>query len=76
MNENGWKYLKTILSLTDNGDINSTNKPLHAYLHYHHRLESVKNKLWKNPKLSEWVNGFITGKEMNSKIVVQFTFME
>ncbi|RIA96798.1 hypothetical protein C1645_814832, partial [Glomus cerebriforme] len=28
--------------------------PLHTYLHYHHRLESIRNKLWKNPKLSKW----------------------
>src|ERR1043165_7197085 len=39
MNENGWKHLKAILSLTDNGDTNATNRPLHSYLHYHHRLE-------------------------------------
>ena len=54
MNENGWKHLKTILSLTDNGDTNPTNRLLHSYLHYHHRLESIRNKLWKNPKLSGW----------------------
>jgi Helitron helicase-like domain at N-terminus len=54
MNENGWEHLKTILSLTDNRDTNPTNRPLHTYLHYHHRLESIRNKLWKNPKLSEW----------------------
>ena len=53
INENGWEHLKTILSLTDNRDTNPTNRPLHSYLHYYHRLESIRNKLWKNPKLSE-----------------------
>src|ERR1044071_2176998 len=47
-------HLKTILSLTDNGNTNPTNRPLHSYLHYHYRLESIRNKLWKNPKLSGW----------------------
>ncbi len=45
MNENGWEHLKNILSLTDNKDTNPTNRPLHTYLHYHHRLESIRNKL-------------------------------
>ncbi len=54
INENGWEHLKTILSLTDNRDTNPTNRPLHSYLHYYHRLESIRNKLWKNPKLSGW----------------------
>src|SRR6266511_3907706 len=31
MNENGWEHLKNIL--------------LHTYLNYHHRLESIRNKL-------------------------------
>jgi len=54
MNKNGWEYLKNILSLTDNKDTNLTNKLLHTYLHYHHQLELIRNKLWKNSKLSEW----------------------
>src|SRR6266498_2672661 len=36
MNENGWKHLKNILSLTDNKDTNFTNRSLHTYLHYYH----------------------------------------
>ncbi|GBC08933.1 hypothetical protein RclHR1_00850014 [Rhizophagus clarus] len=50
MNENGWEHLKTILSLTDNAN------PMH---YYHDRLGSIRNKLWKNPKLSErskWIH--------------------
>ncbi len=54
MNKNGWEYLKTILSLTDNKDTNSTNRLLHSYLYYHYQLESIRNKLWKNPKLLGW----------------------
>ena len=45
MNENGWEHLKNILSLTDNKDTNPINRPLHTYLHYHHRLELIRNKL-------------------------------
>ncbi|PKK66741.1 hypothetical protein RhiirC2_852673 [Rhizophagus irregularis] len=52
INENGWEHLQTILSLTNNKNTNLTNSPLHTYLHYHYQIESVKNKLWKNPKLS------------------------
>ena len=54
INENGWEHFKTILSLTDNRDTNPTNRLLYSYLHYHYRLESIRNKLWKNPKLSRW----------------------
>ncbi len=54
MNINGWEYLKTIFSLTDNKNTNPTNRLLHTYLHYYHQLESIRNKLWKNSKLSEW----------------------
>ncbi len=36
MNENGWEYFKTILSLTDNRNTNSTNRSLYSYLHYYH----------------------------------------
>jgi len=54
INENGWKHLKNILSLTDNKDTNPINRLLYTYLHYHHRLELIRNKLWKNSKLSKW----------------------
>ena len=45
MNKNDWKYFKTILSLTDNRDTNLINRLLYSYLHYHHQLKSIKNKL-------------------------------
>ncbi|CAH1766630.1 3589_t:CDS:2, partial [Entrophospora sp. SA101] len=54
MSEGKWKHLQEILLLTDNHDPLPSNRPLHAYLHYHNRLTNVRNKLWKNPNLVQW----------------------
>ncbi|CAH1764143.1 12424_t:CDS:2, partial [Entrophospora sp. SA101] len=37
MPESKWKHLQEILLLTDNHDLLPSNRPLHAYLHYHNR---------------------------------------
>jgi hypothetical protein len=56
MAENHWTHLRNILSKTDNKDTLPSNRPLHTYLHYHHRLSSMHQYLWKNPNLTEWGN--------------------
>ena len=56
MAENHWTHLKKILSKTDNKDPLPSNRPLHTYLHYHHRLSSIHQHLWKNPNLTDWGN--------------------
>ena len=53
MAENHWTHLHKILSKTDNKDTLPSNRPLHAYLHYHHRLSSMHQYLWKNPNLTD-----------------------
>ena len=56
MAENHWTHLRKILSKTDNKDTLPSNRPLHTYLHYHHRLSSMHQHLWKNPNLTDWGN--------------------
>ncbi|CAG8796667.1 16942_t:CDS:2, partial [Gigaspora rosea] len=54
MAEDKWNHLKEILLSTDNRDPLPTNRPLHIYLFYHHKLTNIRNKLWKNTKLTQW----------------------
>ncbi|GBC21999.2 DNA helicase PIF1, ATP-dependent [Rhizophagus irregularis DAOM 181602=DAOM 197198] len=56
MAENHWTHLHKILSKTDNKDTLPSNRPFHTYLHYHHRLSSIHQYLWKNPNLTDWGN--------------------
>ena len=56
MAENHWTHLHKILSKTDNKDTLPSNRPFHTYLHYHHRLSSIHQNLWKNPNLTDWGN--------------------
>jgi len=56
MAESHWSHLRNILSKTDNKDTLPSNRPLHTYLHYHHRLSSMHQHLWKNPNLTDWGN--------------------
>ncbi|PKY53741.1 hypothetical protein RhiirA4_472113 [Rhizophagus irregularis] len=56
MAENHWPHLHKILSKTDNKDTLPSNRPFHTYLHYHHRLSSIHQSLWKNPNLTNWGN--------------------
>ncbi|GBC40545.2 PIF1-like helicase domain-containing protein [Rhizophagus irregularis DAOM 181602=DAOM 197198] len=56
MAENHWSHLKNILLKTDNKDPLPSNCPFHIYLHYHHRLASMHQYLWKNPNLTDWGN--------------------
>jgi DNA replication protein DnaC len=54
MAESSWTDLYDILSRTDNHDTIPTNRPLHTTLHFIHRLQSLKQLIWKNPDVSEW----------------------
>lgn len=54
MAESHWKHLHKILKVTDNNDTIPTNRPLHTTLHFIHRLQQLKNYVWKNPEHSEW----------------------
>ena len=54
MAESNWSHLHNILSKTDNKDTLPSNRPLHTYLHYHHRLSSIHKYLWKNSNLAGW----------------------
>jgi hypothetical protein len=54
MAENHWKHLNNILLKTDNKDPLPSNRPFYTYLHYHHRLVSMHQYLWKNPNLTNW----------------------
>src|SRR2546430_1809906 len=54
MAENHWSHLHTILSKTDNKDTLPSNRPFHTYMHYHHRLSSMHQHLWKKPHLTDW----------------------
>ena len=54
MAENHWSHLHNILSKTDNKNTLPSNRPFHTYLHYHHRLSSMHQHLWKNPNLTNW----------------------
>src|SRR5581483_11713370 len=56
MAENHWTHLHNILSKTDNKDPLPSNRPFHTYMHYHHRLSSMHQHLWKNPNLTDWGN--------------------
>ncbi|GES97445.1 Pif1-like helicase domain-containing protein [Rhizophagus clarus] len=56
MAESHWSHLHNILSKTDNKDTLPSNRPFHTYLHYHHRLSSIHQYLWKNPNLTNWGN--------------------
>src|SRR5256714_724843 len=56
MAEGHWSHLHNILSKTDNKDTLPSNRPFHTYLHYHHRLSSMHQYLWKNPNLTDWGN--------------------
>jgi hypothetical protein len=56
MAENHWSHLHNILSKTDNKDPLPSNRPFHTYQHYHHRLSSMHQNLWKNSNLTNWGN--------------------
>ena len=56
MAENHWTHLHKILAKTDNKDTLPSNRPFHTYQHYHHRLSSMHQYLWKNPNLTDWGN--------------------
>ena len=56
MAESHWKHLHNILKATDNHDTIPTNRPLHTTLHFIHRLQQLKNFVWKNPEHSAWGN--------------------
>ena len=56
MAEGHWPHLHNILLKTDNKDTLPSNRPFHTYLHYHHRLSSMHQYLWKNPNLTDWGN--------------------
>jgi hypothetical protein len=56
MAESHWKHLHKILKVTDNHDTIPTNRPLHTTLHFIHRLQQLKNNVWKNSEHSEWGN--------------------
>jgi len=53
MAEGHWSHLHDILSKTDNKDTLPSNRPLHTYLHYHHRLSAIHQHLWKKPNLTD-----------------------
>ncbi|GES90942.1 DNA helicase Pif1, ATP-dependent [Rhizophagus clarus] len=54
MAKSHWSHLHNILSKTDNKNTLPSNRPFHTYLHYHHRLSSIHQYLWKNPNLTNW----------------------
>jgi len=54
MAEGHWKHLQIILSKTDSCDPLPSNRPLHAYLHYQNRLQTIEKYLWKKPALAGW----------------------
>ena len=54
MAESHWTHLHKILKVSDNHDTIPTNRPLHTTLHFIHRLQQLKNHVWKNPEYSEW----------------------
>ncbi|CAG8478370.1 872_t:CDS:2 [Gigaspora rosea] len=54
MAKDKWNHLKEILLLTDNGDPLPTNRLLHVYLFYNHKLSNICKRLWKNEKLTQW----------------------
>ncbi|CAG8788315.1 14284_t:CDS:2, partial [Cetraspora pellucida] len=54
MAEGSWTHLHNILANTDNKDLLPTNRPLHATLHFIHRLQNIKKYIWKDPNVSEW----------------------
>jgi hypothetical protein len=56
MAESHWKHLHKILKVTDNHDTIPTNRPLHTTLHFIHRLQQLKNNVWKNSEHSKWDN--------------------
>ena len=56
MAESHWTHLYKILKVSDNHDTIPTNRPLHTTLHFIHRLQQLKNYVWKNPEHSEWGN--------------------
>lgn len=39
---------------TDNRDPLPTNRPLHVYMFYNNKLTNIRNKLWKNEKITQW----------------------
>ena len=52
MAESNWSHLHNILLKTDNKDTFPSNRPLHTYLYYHHRLSSIHKYFWKNSNLT------------------------
>jgi hypothetical protein len=54
MAETKWKHLKEILRNTDNCDINPTNRPHHAVMHFIQRYRSLKKRLWNNRQICGW----------------------
>lgn len=56
MAESHWSHLHKILKVSDNYDTIPTNRPLHTTLHFIHRLQQLKNNVWKNSEHSEWGN--------------------
>jgi len=56
MAESHWKHLHKILKVSDNYNTIPTNRPLHTTLHFIHRLQQLKNHVWKNSEHSEWGN--------------------
>jgi hypothetical protein len=71
MAENHWSHLHNILLKTDNKDPLPSNRPFHTYLHYHHRLTSMHQYLWKNPNLTtgksfiiQQITNFLTNKKI------------
>jgi len=54
MAETKWIHLREILRNTDNRDINPTNRPYHAVMHFIQRFRSLKKKLWNNRRVCGW----------------------
>jgi DNA replication protein DnaC len=54
MAESKWFHLQRILELTDNHDTQPTHRPLHCALHFTHRFQILKNKIWHNPAYTGW----------------------
>ena len=56
MAEFRWENLQLILRSTDNCDTIPTNRPYHVTSYFLHRYRTLKQHIWKAPRLAEWGN--------------------